>query len=324
MTRDEVEQRRLLNIQKAQKRLEETILLVIEFLVTNASDIDLAKKVGMSSSTVGRRLTNQSVVMESYNAVKENMLKMGFKEDKIPQSAEELFDTIHKKRQENLLRGKALGGQTTLINHVYLKGEDTLFKGATKLSLNAFYSDKEKQYRFLANAALYFRLHLDTLSTLFQIEEKEILDNMIRICSSSYDALKILFYHDTKDQNVARINFMNYYRELLDAVRNKKLDDKKRLISLIGDSKAINLKKNRCPGDKLSDNDIEILIRYQLKYALTNHDIAYIFEIDRNNYVKRVTKFLSDKDNLRHDYECLMDFNSLKYQMGVQYETKRG
>lgn len=316
MTRDEVEKRKLENIQK---RLDETVMLCIEFLLTNASDIDLATRMGMSSSTVGRRLTNQTVIVEAYESVKQKLLNAGLKNEEIPESGEDLFNTIAKKRQENLLRGKALGGQTTLINHVYLKEDNAKFNGVTKLSLSAFYSDIEKQYRFLANAALYFRLHLDTLSNLFQIDEKEILDNMIRICPGSYDALKILFYHDTKNQDIARVEFMNYYRELLDAVRSKNMDDKKRLIALIGDSKAVELKKNRQSGNKLSEDDIGVLIRYQLKYALTVHDIAYIFEIDRNNYQKRINTYLSDKDNLRYEYECLIDYNKSKYVSGGRH-----
>ena len=109
---------------------------------------------------------------------------------------------------------------------------------------------------------------------------------------------------------------MNYYRELLDAVRHKDAEEKKRLISIIGDSKAAELKKRHKTGEPLTEEDIEILIKYQLKYALTSHDVAYIFEIDRNNYQKRVYKFLDANEQLRKEYECLINYNSSKYTSG--------
>ena len=156
MTRDEVEQRKKKNFQR---RIDETIVLCTEFLLTNASDIDLANRLRMSSSTVGRRLTDKTYVVQAYEGVKQKLLNAGIAEKDIPATGDQLFLHVAKKRQENLLRGKALGGQTTLLNHVYLKEDDSKFNGVTKLSLSAFYSNTEKQYHFLANAALYFRLH---------------------------------------------------------------------------------------------------------------------------------------------------------------------
>lgn len=317
MTRDEQEQ---IKLENQLKRINETVLLCTEFLLTNASDIDLGNKTGISSSTVGRRLTNQVYIYKSYDMVVENLKNAGFKEEQIPKKATELFELIQTKRHENLLRGKALGGQTTLLNHVYLKDETSKFQGVTKLSLSAFYTDPTKQYKFLIHSALYFRLHLDTLSVLFQIEEKELLENILRIGSGNYDALKTLLYHDNRSQEDARNEFVNYYRELLEAVRHKNIEEKKRLITLISDEKAINLRKKIQEDKKisnhiyLSEEDIEILIRYQLKYSLTVKDIAYIFDINRSNLQKRIAKFLEDKIDLKNQYENLLIYNESKYK----------
>ncbi len=319
MTREEQEQTKLEN---QTKRINETVLLCTEFLLTNASDIDLANKTGISSSTVGRRLTitNKEYIYKSYDMVVENLKNAGVKEEDIPKKSTELFELIQTRRHENLLKGKALGGQTTLLNHVYLKDESAKFQGVTKLSLSAFYTDPTKQYKFLINAALYFRLHLDTLSTLFQIEEKELLENILRVGSDNYEALKTLLYHDNRSQEDARIEFVNYYRELLEAVRHKNQEEKKRLIALIGDNKAINLRKKIQEDKKnsnhisLSEEDIEVLIRYQLKYSLTTGDIAYIFDINRSNLQKRITKFLEDKTDLNNQYENLLAYNENRYK----------
>lgn len=319
MTREEQEQ---IKLENQNKRIDETVLLCTEFLLTNLSDIELSNKTGISSSTVGRRLTNQSFIYSSFPKVKENLLKSGLKEEQIPKSSEELFELIQTKRQENLLKGKALGGQTTLLNHIYLKGPDTLFQGSTKLSLNAIYSTTLEQYKFIINASLYFRLHLDTLSKLFQIEEKELLDNMLRYGNRCYESLKTLFYHDSKDQNIARIEFMNYYREMLDAIRHKNLNEKSRLTNIISDKNAsllltkIKMAKEKKLSISLSNEDIETLIKYQLKYYITTRDVAYMFLIDRNNYQRRVTNYLEENLELKKEYESLMAYNEYKYKKG--------
>lgn len=319
MTRDEQKQ---IKEQNELKRINETALLCTEFLLTNASDIELSNKTGISSSTVGRRLTNQDYIYKAYDIVKENLINMGLKEEQISKSSKELFEIIQTKRHDNLLKGKALGGQTTLLNHVYLKGEDTLFQGSVKISLNAIYSTVQEQYRFLINAALYFHLHLDTLSLLFQIDEKELLNNMLKYGSRCYDSLKTLLYHDTKDQSVAKLNFVNYYRELIEAIRHKNMETRNKLIALIGDKKAIELNKriketkNNNIVISLNEEDIVTLIQYQLKYLLTTKDIAYMFNLDRNNYQRRVASYLENNLELKNDYEALIAYNEHKYKRG--------
>lgn len=303
------------------KRREETILLCIKFLETNASDKELSEMTNISSSTVGRRLTNKAYIEIVYSLVKEGLIENGFKEE-IPENGEKLFELIAKKRQDNLLRGKAIGGQTTLLNHVYLKDEQGKFEGSAKLSLEVFYRDKEKQYKFLINAALHFRLHLDTLQSLFNIPEKELLDNMITVGSNVYEHLKILFYHDSTNQEKARRNFVMYYHDLLEALRHKNRDEQARLLSIIGDSKAVSLKKKirecNLKNEKLtlSEEDIETLLKYQLKYMLSGHEISYVFDIDRKNYNKRIQTFLEMHEDYRERYETLADYNTYKYKQG--------
>lgn len=317
-----IEERERKKLEDYNKRLNETILLCTEFLLTNLSDIDLSKKTGISSSTVGRRLTkiNQEYIIVSYDRVVENLKSAGISEEEIPKTSMELFELIQKKRQENLEKGKALGGQTTFLNHVYVRGDNGEFQGVKKLSLNAIYTDTIKQYKFLINAALCFRLHLDTLSVLFQLEENELLQNMLN--HGNYDALTTLFYHDGKDQNVARIEFMNYYREMLEAIRNKNSKEQARLINIISDKNALLLNKRIKEAKEndlsinLSEEDIEVLIRYQLKYYLSARDIAYIFSLDRSNYQRRVTSYLAAYPELKTDYEDLMTWNEYKYRKG--------
>lgn len=316
MTREEQENRKLEN---QIKRVNETALLCTEFLLTNASDIELSTKTGISSSTVGRRLTNKDNVLLAYDEVKDNLLEKGQDIEDIPATGSLLFDLIVQKRQENLLRGKSLGGQTTLLNHVYIKSEEGKFDGSTKIKIDVIYKGLESQYRFIVHAALTFRLHLDTLSQMLQIDENELLENMIRIVPSAYDAITSLLYHDVNDQEKARNEFLSYYRELLNAIRTKDIEEKKRLINVISDSKVAEIRKNHNPGDALSDEDIEAILKYQVKYSLTQDETTLMFGINRANYNKRLERVLLNNPSLRQKYEYLSDYNAKKFKEARRY-----
>ena len=279
--------------------VDETRKLVELFIQTNASDIELSNITGISSSTVGRRLTNLDYIKAAF-----------------PEKGNELYDFIKVKRKQNLQKGKALGGQVTLLNHVYNDEEKV---ESTKLRLDVLYNTKEKQYSFLKHAALTFRLHLDTLSNLFSIKEEEILENFVGNAGGSYEAITFLFYHDGKNQKIAKENFISYYRELLNAISNKDKEAKKRLIEQIGDSKAIEFRnKERAINEKITDEEMMTLLRYQLKYALTALNMKSIFGINRQNYQRRIQILLENDPELRSDYEYLADYNS-SLRTGTHY-----
>lgn len=313
MTREEQENRKLEN---QLKRIEETVLLCTKFLLTNASDIELSNMTLISSSTVGRRLTNKGNVIQAYDAVKKNLLEASWSEEEIPKDGIELFELIAKKRQENLLRGKSLGGQTTLLNHVYNKGADGKFEGSTKIELSVIYKEIENQYKFMVHAALTFRLHLDTLSNLLQIDENELLENMIRLVPNSYNAITYLLYHDVNEQTIARQEFLSYYRELLNAIRTKDIEEKKRLISIVTDFNVAQIRKKHQLGDPLSEQEIEAILKYQIKYALTQEEISLMFDINRANYSKRVEKIIQKNLGLKTKYEYLSDYNVYRFKEG--------
>jgi len=316
MTREEQEQRKLAN---QLKRVNETTLLCTEFLLTNESDIELSQKTGISSSTVGRRLTNKENISLAYEDIKEKLVEKGQKEDEIPTTGSLLYDLISKRRQENLLRGKSLGGQTTLLNHVYSQTSDGKFDGSTKIKIDVLYKDIDNQYKFIVHAALTFRLHLDTLSQMLQIDENELLENMIRIVPNAYDAIKYLLYHDVNDQNIARGDFLNYYRELLNAIRMKDIDEKKRLISVVSDSKVAEIRKKHEPGDVLTDEEFEAIVTYQVKYGLTQELVTAMFDINIANYNLRIGRVLTNNPKLRQKYDYLSEYNKFKFKEARRY-----
>ena len=74
------------------------------------------------------------------------------------------------------------------------------------LKLTIFAHDERKQYQILTLIALKYRTNLSTLSTIFNIDEKTLYDNLME-CNYTSDihrqALGFLFYGDSFDQNLA-------------------------------------------------------------------------------------------------------------------------
>ena len=203
------------SIEQEEKIIEETKLLLKLFLETNASDISLSNITGISSSTVGRRLSNKA-----------NFISIFGDEGK------KIYEEVKRRRQENLKKGKALGGQTTLLNHVYIKNEDGKFQGSTRLRLDLVYPDIASQYKFLAHATMHFNLSLNTLGELFNINEEDLINNLIKYNLKYAEILNNILYSKEND-DIGRAFFLNYYRDLLNALKKKDKGELQNLIIMI-------------------------------------------------------------------------------------------
>lgn len=277
--------------------MEETKRLVKLFLETNKSDIELSELTGISSSTVGRRLTNKEYIIRSF-----------------PNNGEEIYKQVIAKRQENLERAKAIGGQSSIFNNMQLRDKDGKFLSSIpKLRLELFSKDSKKQMQFLKHIALTFRVKLPLLVELFGIEESVLLDGLYTAPGFSYPSLNYLFYHDFIDQDIVKEKVITFYQKFLNALRSKDKEMQLSLIRFISDYDARELIEKRKTQKVLDDKDIEVIVKYQIKYALSSRDVAKIFEINHSHYLKRLSTYLKIKSELVQQYELLSTFNSSKY-----------
>ena len=271
----------MVNTKKEQKILDETILLVKMFLETNLSDIELSNRTHISSSTVGRRLTNKEVILKCF-----------------PNNGEKIYELIRQMRKSNLKRAKELGSFTSMVNNN---------ENITKLRLDAVYKDKLDQVKFLSHLALYFRAKLPLLSNLFNISEKELLNDLIVNDNGCYESLLYLFYQDNFDQELAKSRIIEYYKELINAISKKDIEMHSYLINLIGDSKVIDFKLNH-KSSSISNEDAINLLMYQLKYSLSNNKMKEKFELDITNYKNMIEKIIKDNEELKERYASLVFF----------------
>jgi len=308
MKREELEKRKK---QLELERLKQTALLVVRFMIYNESDKQLEKKTGIKATTVGYRLKDKEKILMVYDNVKIILMKNGWKEEDIPESGEKLFEVIAKKRLENREIAKQRGFNNASENAAGLSG---MLVGNQKLNLQLLGDTEEKQYKLLARCALYFRLHLNELSSLFGIEEN-VLESKLKQYNYEYfignHALPYLLYEDIFESR--QKDFVIFY---YDYVKSDEIG-KKGLLDLFKDVRANEIMKKHDAGDRLSDEDIITIIKYQLKYAYTDEKIAKIF--DFNSYRKRLNTVLEKYPEYKEQVERLKEFH-----LNYHYNNQRG
>lgn len=275
-------------IERQKKIQEETLYLIKIFLQTNESDIELEKRTGISSSTVGRRLTNKAVILQCFS-----------------KDGEKIYELIKEKRRKNLERGKILGGQATLLKNANSKE-------SLKLRSDILYSDREKQIKFLTHLFLTFRVKLPLITELFDVSEKEILNDLIKYNPDIYPSILYLFYQDETDQKLAKERVINYYQNLVNSLIKKDKAGINILLREISDSKIVECKKKINMEKNIIDEDIMTILMYQLKYGLSNYIIGEKFGFDSVNYANRVRNIIKDNIELSERYESLMRYNKEK------------
>lgn len=273
-------------------KIKETTHLVRIFLETNASDLELEKRTGISSSKIGRILRDKKRILEAF-----------------PHEGEKLYNLIGKMRKQNSYNGKVLGGQISMLNYGQT-AENSLDNSVPKLRLELFYKDETKQMQFLMHIALTYRAQLPLLSQFLQIPENELLEKMLSTCTAAnYKSLKYLFFHDVSDQEVAKANVIEFYRDLILVLKNKDKDMQKLVLARVDDSKAFELIKSRKERETISDEFMLAMVKYQLKYSYSQSMVANIFRVSCRNYQYKLNGFLERHPEYQRSLELLSIYN---------------
>lgn len=279
----------MLSEKQYQNIVDETKKLVELFIRLNASDIELSRLTGISSSTVGRRLTNHDMICAAFE-----------------ESGERIYNYIKEKRQENLAQAKLVGGRTSAFMALSEDNNEKREYDGVKLSLNILGDNLTQQYTNLLHMILCFKISLKYVSQAFIIPEKELYYNLARVTNNnSFKALGSIINSKDPASNISKEKFLNFYRELIQA---KIINDYGRitqLMSIINDSDVINI-KNRDKEIPMTDNDIMSIFGYQVKYSLSNEEVAMDLGMTGSYYTDRLMAILNTNEELKTIYDDLM------------------
>lgn len=274
--------------EKDERIIKETKTIVKLFLMTRASDIELANKVGLSSSTIGRRLTNKERILKAF-----------------PDKGEKIYDVIIRLRRKNSLEGKLLGAETSKMAH----GSDEVKQ---RLNIKVLGNTEAKQYNKLMHLILTYRPKLSLLSELFQIDEKCLFELIIRYCYPNKHIIKYIFEIELTDQEVARENIISFYHDLVIARRNNDKEAYKEVLSRIDDTKFLEAKEKHKPNHSITDEVVNACLEYQIKYCLPKKDACRTLGISYSDYQLAVYAMIENHP-LRAQYEQLSDWLHSEY-----------
>lgn len=178
--------------------------------------------------------------------------------------------------------------------------------------LYIMFPKKETRNAFLTQCILTFGLTLETLSSLLNAD-KEYLYNNLFTNNPFYRNLTRTVKHTIKEQEKAKEKFTNYFNSLKEAYQNKDKEKIRELLRVINDKDAIKLMKDKKEQQRLTDEEVLIMLKYQLKYMLTSKETSKIYSIDRGTYHDRIKKLESEYPELVAEYSELAYVNTLLF-----------
>lgn len=276
-----------------EKIIKETRQIVKIFLMTRASDIEIASKVGLSSSTVGRRLTNKERILKAF-----------------PDKGEKIYSVIGRLRRQNSLKGKLLGAETSKMTYGSAEVKQ-------KLNIKLLGSSETKQYSKLLHLFLTYRPKLSLLSELFQIDEKELYDILMNNFYPTKNTLKYILEIELTDQDKARENIITFYHDLVVAKINNDKEAYKEVLSRIDDSKFLEAKEKHKANSPITEEIVNACLEYQIKYCLSKKDACRTLGISYSDYKLKLYAMIENHPR-RRQFEQLSDFLRKGYCKGIE------
>lgn len=260
------------------KITEQIKILVKLFLETNKQDLELATLTNIPSTTVGRRLTDETRITDIFGA--------------------DVYKKIKEKRQQNLQDAKIKGGINSQLANVTLKDEVGRFDGSTKLRLDIFKEDISET-QLLGHLILYFRVKLQSLVNIFNCNEKMLKDLHKNFGDN---AINYLFQYDNTNELIAVDELISFYKKLIPVRNNKELFNK--VMSEIDDTKIKRILSNKL----INDQNVYDVLKFQIKYALSNEYIISLFNISLEEYENLIKDILEKDPILYSNYTNLLNY----------------
>lgn len=174
--------------------------------------------------------------------------------------------------------------------------------------LYLMFPTKEKRNIFLSQCILTFGLNLDAISMLTGFDKETLYNELIYRGTKYYESVQRVFKNGMKRQDIAINDFLDFYNRLCQAYEAKDREAISIILHELSDKKAINLAKRPATMKTLTDEQILVILKYQIKYMLSVTQTADIFKLDRHGYAKRVRKLEDDYTNLVSDFNYISDY----------------
>ena len=179
--------------------------------------------------------------------------------------------------------------------------------------LEKLFPTEEVRKRFITMAILEFQLSMDDLEYLLGIDKKTLYDEYVYGNGNIGETVKKEFDFNSELPGVAKERFLTYLNRLQRAIKygNEKLA--KSILEELYDKEIVKFKRNHKPGDRISDEEILAMVKYQIKYLLSTNQLGKILNIDRSNYSKRLQSLFPNYPDLQKKYDLLTNMLEDKF-----------
>lgn len=178
--------------------------------------------------------------------------------------------------------------------------------------LYQMFPTRQKRTSFLTNCILTFGLRLNTLSYLLG-KDVDTLAKEIQSGNSMYTFVSNVSNHGMKNQREALIEFEDFFERLKVASLTNDKNKISVVLEEISDKEAKKIaQRDLSKVKQFTEEEILILLKYQIKYMLSAMQMETIFHIENSNYARKVRKLQDKYPKLVSYFDYLLDFYLMK------------
>ena len=175
-------------------------------------------------------------------------------------------------------------------------------------NLCKMFPDPQKRMYVIEHAALTYGLTLDDLSNLLGIDANELFKSLRHMGIYSEENLLRRWHILPNLGENRQAKFQAFYRNLYQCYLLRNKEGFAKNLRDITDYYYKALKEKINAHEKLTDEDLLVILRNQIKYTRSTIEIADELGMDRNTYRRRIAKILEEHPEYAEEYQAVHHF----------------
>lgn len=168
----------------------------------------------------------------------------------------------------------------------------------------------ENRRNVIIMAALTYGLTLDSLVNLLGQDSEDLYKYLVYHNNSLSLSLTRKWHNITVTPQEAEANFITFCHDINQAYLDRDAKRFRTVLRQITDYDMKEFLSKHKKGDILSPEEVLIILKYQIKYALGIRRVAELCNIDYHSYRQKINIILEVYPEYRNDFEILCDQRS--------------
>ena len=183
--------------------------------------------------------------------------------------------------------------------------------------LTKVYADPAKRDNFLKDVILTFGLDYHRLALILGEDSQKFKGQMLVANPDYTGVLMRAFEAHIRRQDLAFSEFYAYMQRFYLAVAKKNKEEMRACLLTLKDLDVARFRKNHQAQQKINDAEIYAIVKYQIKYLLSNGEVCAAVGIAQSIYANRVRQLAAKYPELINDFDTLADYKIRSGQRNV-------